>query len=257
MKKFLIFLSVNAIAFATLVPVELLDSLGLPPNLTDQQIAEIAEKSWFQNKERWEFTPNLEHKKGELKPIFQTMGYLDERLPQQSHYDYALVIGATLCCVQKRMTTLEKLLKTGITINEIVFLTGERPLLPKEKEALHSPAVYESDMIREVYNRSNLPKSIPATFIHASTPPDKPRPGTCETIAHWLQSNPAPGNCLIITNQPYIPFHEALLQNILPFPFDLAGEKASESWTVALLLDTIARTIAQEKKTARPVSKSG
>lgn len=243
MVKFLFFMTISTLAlFGSLVPDELLKQLDLPVNLSDNEVFEIAQTQWRQNKERWDFEPKLEEKKEELKPIFASMGYLDEQKPKQSHYDYALLIGASYWSVKTRVTYLEKFIEQGGDVQQIIFLTGMRPLRDVEKNEVGG--LTEIDMIRSLYERSGISRSIPVLFIQAPMLGDK-RPGTVETISYWLQSNPKPGHCLVITTQPFIPFHEALLDNVLPASFtrDFAAGKASDAWTVALLLDTIAKRL--------------
>jgi len=193
--------------------------------------------TWNQTgKERWEYTSIHEDKRDELAPIFEAMGLISEIAPQHTHYDYALIIGATKPSIEKRIAYLEQCLQT-ITIDNIVFLTGMRPLQP------HEGIGTEYEMTRK------LTAHLPASFICAPMQGTK-RPGTVETLALWLESNPTPGRCLVITSQPFVPFHSAMLESVLSFPFEVVGPKASENWTVTLMLDTIAKVIvAQDKKT--------
>ncbi len=242
MKLFILFLTTSLTLFGSVVPSALLEQLDLPTNLSDKQILEIAHTQWHQNKERWEFEPYLENKREALKPIFEEMGYLRALHPRQTSYDYALIIGATMKSVQKRVALLEKFIDQGGQVKHIVFLTGMRPLLDTEK--MESGAIVEREMCKVVYEQSSLPPAIPVFFTDAQMLGAK-RPGTVETVADWLNTNPHPGACLIVTTQPFVPFHEALLKKILPAEFkrDLTAEAAAESWTVALLLDTLARRL--------------
>ncbi len=254
MFKKLILLLITTSAFSSLIPHDLAKALDLPENLSDQEVFELAANNWHQNKERWEFVPNLEEKRDELEPIFRQMGYLDCVPPKANSYDYVLVIGATLPTIQKRIRYLEDLLKQGLQLQKIIFLGGKRPLLPAERE--QTGQTTEKEMIEWVYNQSKLPHCIETQFIDApmrDSPHGLLRPGTIETIGLWLESKPNPGHCLILSGQPYLPFHEALVKNVLPnnFTFDLTGEKAAETWTVALVLDTFARRLGEIKKQQR------
>ena len=254
MFKKIVLLLITTSAFSTLIPHDLAKTLDLSENLSDQEVFALAANNWHQNKERWEFAPNFEEKRAELEPIFRQMGYLEGVLPKANSYDYALIIGATLPTMQKRIQYLEDLLRKGLQLHKIIFLGGKRPLLPAEKE--QTGQTTEKEMIEWVYNQSKLPPAIETQFIDAPTR-DSPRgllrPGSLETIGLWLDSNPNPGHCLVLSSQPYIPFHEALVKNVLPnnFTFDLTGEKAAETWTVALILDTFARRLAEIEKQQR------
>jgi hypothetical protein len=135
-------------------------------------------------------------------------------------------------------------LKKGVHVNQIVFLTGERDLLDSEKQ--QCGLSLESEMVQWAYIRSDLPKEIHVLFVNA---PKKQRAGvwgrpqTIDTVAAWLGTNPQPGTCLGISNQPYVQYQDAVMRSLLPdtFTVETAGPAVQGEPTVALILDTIAK----------------
>ena len=245
MKKFflLFILSITAV-WASSIPSELLERLEIPQNLPETELVAEIGKRWNQTgKERWEYENRHEGLKDELAPIFQKMGYLDEISPSQQKYDYAIVHGATLARVKSRTASLKKALASGVKINQIVFLTGMRELETWEKEALPENIYWEWEMVEYVYQTSDLPKEIAVKIINAKAPSNQKRPSTIHTVAAWLEQKPTPGSCLAFSNQPYVPYQHAVLKNLLPegLSLETVGDKA-ENWSVALVLDTIAKT---------------
>jgi hypothetical protein len=246
-----LFCSISLLAAA--LPDALLDRFDIPHNLSDQELVQITQQLWCQKgKERWEFEARFEERHDELAPIFQEMGYLDRVAPKKTHYDYALVHGATLKTLELRVKYLETLIEQGLEVKQIVFLSGMRKLLDVEKVAAH--LAWESDLTHWVYDHSTLPRKIPVVFINA---PEKlvqgnlVRPTTGDTIFEWLKQTPEAGSCLAISNQPLVPYQDAVAKNSLPHGFTLetVGEE-TKYWKVALVLDSIAKTVYEEKKSS-------
>jgi hypothetical protein len=121
----------------------------------------------------------------------------------------------------------------------LVFLTGERPLLDSEKEYLPGLQT-ESEMVRWVYEHSDLPKEIPPLFIEVPMKGNR-RPNTLDTIHAWLQTDPHPITCLALSNQPYVHYQQAVLDRLLPFSVETVGNAVIGNPSVALMLDTLAR----------------
>ncbi len=214
--------------------------------------AESAQDRWMQKgKERWEFDQRYEYMRPVAWPLFEKAGFILETAPEKRSYDYALVFGALLSSVEKRIAYLAELWKRGIRFDQIVFLTGERPLLFSEKAVCS--AEMEREMIEWAYHRSELPKEIPVLFINA---PGKQvdgkwiRPQTADTILEWLKTQPHAGLALAVSNQPYVPYQRAVIESLLPDAFEVeaVGPEIKGEPTVALILDTIAKTLLYDSK---------
>lgn len=219
---------------------ELLDLFGIR--------AEETEALWMQKgKERWEFDRRFEYMRPLAWPLFEKMGLVFEAAPQEKKFRYALVLGALLPAVETRIGYLADQWAKGVRFDQIVFLTGDRPLLEKEKMVCGEE--WEGGMIEWAYRQSALPKGIPTLFINAPMKKTKEgtwvRPGTADTVSEWLKSNPEPGNCLAVSNQPYVGYQGTVLQTFLPGTFELetVGPPIKGDPSVALLLDTIAKEL--------------
>jgi hypothetical protein len=219
---------------------ELLNRFEIP---LEQAVPET-QKLWLQKgKERWEFDGRFEEMRDAVWPLFEEMELFSEVEPKSDGYDYALLLGALLPRVEQRLAFLSDLCKRGVQFREIVFLTGDRPLLDWERDA--TGCSNESEMARWAHSRSAVPKEIPAVFIDASKTPAGRRPQTADTVLAWLKTGPREGSCLAISNQPYVAYQHAVLKSLLPreFSVDAAGPAAQKEPSVALLLDTIAKEL--------------
>ena len=82
--------------------------------------------------ERWEMPPiNISpdsHDKA-MKTLIK-MGLVNELKPSQQHFDYILLLGATVPRMQRRLDQVIQLWGQGFRASHIVFLVGERPLTP-------------------------------------------------------------------------------------------------------------------------------
>lgn len=208
------------------------------PSSGQPMLDAIREKWIQQGKERWFFDARYEELKSQAFPLFQKMGMVDEINPQKSHYDVVVITGSLLPTFQKR---LKFLIKTGVTFDKIVFLTGDRPLHDSEKENLPDLKT-EGEMIQWIYEQSEISKEPSSFFILAPMRGER-RPNSLDTIKAWLEFEPNPKSCLIISSQPYVRYQGAIFERFLPFSFEMVGPAITGSPTVALMLDTLGREI--------------
>lgn len=227
------FLLLPILLFAT-PQEELFKIFDIPSN----EIVSSTQQLWMQKgKERWDFEKRYEHLRPQLWPLFEEMGMVHEIKPTKTHYDTVLVLGALRNRVQDRV---DYLVQTGITYNQLVFLTGERPL--RESEELPQLNT-EAEMVQWVYDHSPLPKDVPLLIINVPMQGTK-RPNTADTVKAWLNTHPSPSSCLAISNQPYVHYQKAVLNHYLPFEIDVAGPSILGDPSVDLMLDTVAREIS-------------
>jgi len=152
------------------------------------------------------------------------MGLFNERRCSLLHYDYGICLGAFLDGVRSRISDLVNVWeKDDVTFDSLVFLTGERDLrigdgkeddvkklcdekgysLFKKGWKLPDGAKYktEYDMVKLVWDQTELPQGMAealkgkVTFVNAPRG-DNQRPGTKETYAEWVKSNPPEGSLL-------------------------------------------------------------
>lgn len=243
-------------------------------NLND--IVSLTQAAWIRKPglERWhlENSPEDVKKMHEFTECFKALGLFDETPLTKKHYDYAIVLGATLSRVRTRLAHLIELHNKGITFDEVIFLGGQRPLDPavgetienlksipqnvplKQKDNWQMPQAEpktESDMMRLVYEQTELPFSSSVKLIDTPMQHNQDgslrRPNTGDTFASWLNTKPTPGNCLVVSNQPYVGYQAAVARTYLPVSFSIetTGHAKYNDINVPVLLDTVARWLYQ------------
>ena len=184
-------------------------------------------------KERWEAEDPYASRKEELMPLFEQIGAIAERKPELKEYDYALIMGGLYRRVADRTAYASELWQKGIRFKEIVLLGSERGLNPKEEPVSHffdfnyqTPLdeipKTEYDMMQFVYANTGMPLEMlqtkltpintPNTIVNGQTK----RATTQDTINEWLKTNPKPGSCLVISNQPHIDYQKSVTKTFLP-----------------------------------------
>lgn len=216
---------------------EIYEIFKIPPSASQEEVLKTAQHLWMQQgKERWQFQSRYEHLRPQLWPLFRQLGMVEKIAPSRNHYDTVLVLGALLSRVQMRV---DFLIHSGATFDHLVFLSGDRPLLDSEREMLPDLKT-ESEMVRWVFEHSQLPKDVSVLFIEVPMKGAR-RPNTLDTIQAWLQTDPHPTSCLVISSQPYVHFQGAVFNRLVSFPVETAGSAIEGDPTVDLMLDTLAR----------------
>jgi hypothetical protein len=227
--------------------------------------------SWERTKERWDLKEIFQNEKDRALEIFDELNILNEVYPKLNKYDHVIIIGATIPSVRSRLSFLKEQSEKGIRFDSIVFLGGQRQLRASEIESLYddnNPYISfkkdwkrsntipttESEMMKIVFEQSELPnemRNVKIVFVDAPMIIENEkliRPGSKETINCWLKTSPKHGKCLVISNQPYVGFHEAIFKNAMPddFVVEVIGKKANLNTIVPVFLDTIAKWASNE-----------
>jgi hypothetical protein len=254
---------------------ELLKSTGIAHNGSLDDIVQKTQKFWYQGgKERWELEAKGRFDKEKIFPFLEKLKVLEEVVSPVKSYDYALVHGALLSRVRMRLSFLVKEWNRGVRFSKIIFLTGDRdlhptfedryglmdannPYLPFREEWRWEGALpqNEVEMMQLVYEQSQIPeemRKLPVEWISAPKQEKNGkmiRPGTKETLIEWLKLDPQPGECLAISNQPYVGYQDSIAKTYLPETFIITtvGPAADEKTTVEAHLDNLARWIYQER----------
>lgn len=228
-------------------------SLGIPE---DADLIAETQKQWLRgNVERWETKELPEYEKELVLHWAEGNEIFTVWEPKQNYYDKACILGATTFRMQQRFDYLISLWENGIRFNQVVWLTGERPLDPSVDDYLDE-AKTESDAAKLIWERTTLPagmKNISVVFVSSpmkNVKGEMRRPSTGDTIDAWLETNVRACSALFISNQPYCGYQFAVLKTLLPeyVAFDVAGKGVDEDHypTAAVTLDTIARWMYQE-----------
>jgi hypothetical protein len=256
--------------------LKVLDLTNIQTNGTLSDIVAKTQASWLRKPgtERWEMDTLITQHDTELKKLFHDMNMYDEVKPTKHHYTYLLMLGALFKTMDQRFAYAIELYKSGIRFDNIVLLAGKRPcfldhgenietfLKYSKLQALDKAPQTEADILQFIYDHANMPdqmRQIPVQVIAVpmqTTASGKlTRPTTADTFAAWMQTNPTPGNCLAISNQPYVGYQHTMIKTLLPsdFSIETAGAASSQNEEIAVILDTLARILYQEQQ--RPKTK--
>lgn len=257
--------------------ISLLELTDIQHNGTLANIVEQTQQKWLRasGKERWEINELYPEKRAAILALLDDLGSVAEVKPTHMHYDYAVLLGATIQRVRMRLQYLIDLHTHGVQFKKIIVLGGERPLdaTLEHKDVLlntqngilpckpnwklqGSLPTTEMQMMQLVYDQTELPETmcdIPVTFIN--TPMITlangtiRRPGFGETIQTWLSHNPEEGSCLIISNNPFIGYADSVVRTYMPhdFTIETVGSAASDETKLSVHLDNCARWLYQEK----------
>jgi len=243
--------------------VALLDITNIQHDGSLNSIIKETQMHWLRKPgvERWEIVEKDWNKNTSILTILEKIGLLDEVEPQYKQYDYALLMGATFSRVKTRLQSLIDAWNNGVRFDQVVILSGARPLISEELqsyETLFSGALpaTEAEMMKFVYEQTVMPeemRNIPLVIIDVPMLQKDDgtllRPTTGDTVNLWLQSDPIPGTCLVVSNQPYILYQDSVTKCLLPksFTVEIFGEKDQNS-SIDIHLDNLARCLYQERK---------
>ncbi len=260
--------------------VALLAKLEIPCELTRESIVQQTQKKWIQQPgtERFYWQDGYAGRMPALKPLLQNLGLIDDVLPKQQSYDYALVHGATIVVMRARLAFLAGLWQKGIRFKTLVLLTGQRDLDPVhdsfasltnnpervpmqpgwQPDEAQLQLKTETDAMHVLYEHVLMPeamRNVPMVLVDApkTLQPDGlwRRPTTRGTIETWLQKQPKPGSCLAVSNQPFKGYQDLVVRTLLPASFSLetVGFAVPADYeSVVMCLDSLARWLYQEQQ---------
>lgn len=228
-------------------------------------IVQATQAAWIRKPgtERWDINEQDRGNKELIHRQLMKMNLIDTVTPSKKKYDYALWMGSAYPCMQTRFTHLVQLWEKGVRFDEIVLLSGARPLTDGEQHALvryynlgDEVPVTEADAMKLVYKHSAMPenmKKVPLVVIDVPMQVAKngalTRPTTGDTVNAWMKLQPQAGSCLVVSNQPYVNYQDSVAKTLLPhnFSVETVGER-SEDTNIDVYLDTVARLLYQENK---------
>jgi hypothetical protein len=272
MKKWLFLLAICLCSLTFASPIQdrkidptalsqLRSALDIP---SDADIVIETQKRWLRkpNQERWEIAEISPDQRLFVLNWATEQGLFAPWKPALKEYDKALILGATTSRMQMRLDYLKQLWDEGTRFNEIVWLTGDRPL-DKRVDGLTNRCSNESEAAHILREEASLPeemRSLPVVFVAVPMKIEgssQKRPNTEDTIVAWLKLSPEPCKALFVSDQPFCGYQFASLKANLPeaFLFDLVGQgvdSTSHPAAAAITLDSIARWIYQENVIAMP-----
>lgn len=220
---------------------------------TLEQITKSSPQEWIQRGDRWTFKDRFEDQRDEICPLLDSMGMFETKWASEKYYDYAFVLGALHGAVEMRIHHIVEEWKRGVRFDNVVFLTGKRPLhIEKEKKILSLKN--ETAMMVHVWETTEMPpelRAVPLTIVDAPPLPLRGRPTTESTVYAWLEMSPELGSILMVSSQPYVRYQKAVLGTLLPlFEIEGVGQEGGRTLPISILLDTIGKEVTWSR--ARP-----
>jgi hypothetical protein len=263
MKKWLVLL---ALCFSNLIfslPIqdhqidpEALSQLACALNISpEEDLIAATQKRWLRKpgQERWELEELSADQRTFVLNWAKQQGFFSPWKPNCKVYNQALILGATTPRMQTRLSYLKQLWDEGVRFQEVVWLTGDRPL-DKRVDDLTDRCTNESEAAHILWKEADLPpemKKLPVVFVAVPMKEGGKRPNTQDTLLAWLKREPQPHTALFISDQPFCGYQFAVIKASLPdsISFDVAGQgidSPDHPAAAAIILDSIARWIYQE-----------
>ncbi len=221
-------------------------------------LVSATQSHWMQKgRKRWEFTPITPSDAAQYLCCIKLLDCYDDILPKKKQYDYAVLLGATVPRMRSRLDFLKRHWDQGVRFHNLVFLCSKRPIDPLADGMITQCTEEEAGMslIQEIIPNDIL-SNIQITCISVPLENKDEKsvfPNTADTIASWLKCSPNPGNCLFISNQPFIHYQDAIIRSILPkhFIFETIGPMSILEVPASILLDTVAKWLYVETQQAQ------
>lgn len=254
---------------------ELLSEMGIPYPRSYEQLVVVTQDQWIRKaKERWQEELRFTDKKEELLPILEKLGCINQVSASQKHYDYAIVLGASVNGTRPKLIQLIEEYNKGVRFDKVIFLTANwehdlereipayldlnQPKLPI-KQSWTPPEnipTTEYEITQSIIDQIEFPEGLdPSNFIHIATgnlkdSKNSPRRANTKDTLIALTNHESIENksCLIFSLQPYIGYQEAIVREVLSKSCEIetVGQACSEDMNVAILLDSVARWIYAE-----------
>ena len=224
-----------------------------------QDLVKKTQAGWLRKPgtERWHIEDDSSDVKQRVLPVFTELGLRDTIMPKQHYYDYSVIFGARLDGVSGRIDFLIDLWNQGIRFNQIVFLSGYRELHESELKTLkekygRTDIKTEPEMMEFLYHTIDHADLRRVPFVLVKAPARTlsngsiARATTACTVNSWMELNPQPGTCMLISSQPHCVYQQVVAKTLLPKVFDLETVgKATQDTRIGVYLDTLARTFYQ------------
>lgn len=222
----------------------------------------FAQQHLLRSGERWDVQQETDIFKAckenqeKVLSCLQKLGMVSAIYPTETHFTYALCLGALASRFVQRLAFLATLQELGYSFDYIVLLGSARPLTAEEKTSLAITLETEAEMMRYLYDHHQTLRKDDLALIVIDAPMKQSkdgvllRPTTDDTLREFKQQAPKKGSCLVISNNPYVLRQVKVCERILQnseFEIVGAGEALdTEKVNIHILMDEFARTLYEE-----------
>ncbi|MGL4824779.1 MAG: hypothetical protein ACRC4G_01075 [Alphaproteobacteria bacterium] len=215
----------------------------------------------------------------EMQDLFSQMGDLEKIEPiSPQAIDYLVIFGGLVERVHKRISYLVSLYqKRKLHLSpqvQVVLLANNRPLNLFEISQLKLMKFHagplpktEAQAIQWLWTNMKLPNglrelgthiaesTIPPLQHKKSTSSDPLQPAALNNLKKWFSSEPFPGHCLAISNQPFVYYHRLVIERFFQqqppamrqgWSFEMVGGAPRTEVAISVLLDNMARVLELE-----------
>lgn len=238
-------------------------------NVSAQELSQAMQENWLRKTEhQYQIPPGAPS--AEDLDLLKNLDMVNDVFPPAGKYAGALVLGATVIAVRKRLAFLAK---QNVQLEKVYMLGGARPLDPvkESSDVLRTPAelsfkdawvrprqnqmpTTEYGMMQLVFDQSVLPTEWQGVFVNAPlqpTPDGKTRhPNTTDTVKEFLTAHPVPGEYLVVSSQPFVARQILSIASVLPSDFKTVGIGYGAAATTPLktFMDEMARLLFEQLK---------
>ena len=199
--------------------------------------------------------------KTKLIAAFEDLGFVKEVRPEIRQVDDLYVFGSLAPELKLRLEYLVTLWNRGLRFERLIFLTGERlrdasesdrQIFFSHKRGVRREVCTECDIMVAIWEQIDKPEELEAIcplVINAPRAAGESRPNTVTTAEELIKSyGPLEGSWIAITNQPYVPYQEAVLKRLFPKTYvgAVVGPRSVHNILCSIYLDTLARTVHNE-----------
>jgi len=223
--------------------LKVLEHFKIEHDGTLETIVPATQKAWRRppGQERWEITSNYSKEDREVVlEYYQKTGRLERVWPSKKEYQVALLCGATTGTMRKRIGFFERIVESGVQVGKVALLAGARPLSSSIEEVPEG-AKTEGDAFAALWKTSQLCSQLPWRLAEHPMKGSE-RPVTYDTFIYW-QRGEKPQSLLIVTDQPYCAYFEAVAAKAFSkeFDFEVVGEELTPLPFQRLFYSTISR----------------
>jgi len=236
---------------------------ALPASSLPDTIMQKTQDAWLRkpHHERWHLDQAIKRHHHDILSNLKELGVTRPIVPAYNQYDALCILGGAAPSMKKRIQHAVSLIESGISAQQIVILTGERPRsqeresrqqlaqvcdpeLPLQEHETTPETEYE--IAQFLLRHTQLSCASSLQVISSPAQPGSRRANTRDTAATFYAQHPDIATLLCISHQPYICYQHTVIKSVFSeyVHLETVGPADTVDQTPTdILLDTVARWI--------------